>query len=159
MNEDSIGVNRGQVVDQQLEQHPVNPLDLTVSKSKLEDSPDSSPTLSIFSSFNSQSNNINNNNYAISSISESLKSPVNLSLCSVALVLVSGLWLAAGYFIQTLTPLYDSPSMLTYISVISLQFYFFLIPKRSNYPKTRVDGTLSINESDLGFDTFTNREV
>lgn len=139
MNEDSIGADGGQVAEQQQQ-----PLDLSTSA-------DPSPTLTAFS-FHSQAN-------TVPSLSDSLKSPVNLTLCSVAIILVAGLWLTAGYFIQALTPVYDSPSMLAYLSVISLQVYFFFIPKRPNYLKTRADGTILMNESDLGFDTYTNREV
>ena len=148
MNDSGIGVNGGQV-------RPSNPLDLfnsTPGKSAALASIDSSPTLTNFSN-NSQASS------GTISISEKLKSPVNLILCSLAICLVAGLWMFAGYFIQALTPEYDSTAMLTYLSVISLQFYFFFIPKRPNFPKRRADGTIMVDETDLGIDTYTNREV
>lgn len=144
MNADSIGVNGGQVVvpvANASKQATPPPLGLST-----EGSINSSPTLSNFS-VASQANT------AIS-LSDNLKSPVNLTLCSVALILVAGLWLLAGYFIQALTPVYNSTSMLAYLSVTSLQIYFFFIPKRLNYPSS-----VTRNESDLGLDTYTNREV
>lgn len=148
MNESSIGVNGGQV--ERTPKAPTNPLDLFATQIP---SIDSSPTLSNFSNFSQP------NNSTVVSISEKLRSPVNLILCSSLLFIVAGLWLAAGHLIQTLTPIYDSPSMLTYLSVISLQIYFFFIPKKSKFPNRRADGSLVVDETDLGFDTFTNREV
>lgn len=148
MNDTGIGVNGGQV-------RPTNPLDLFNSppgKPAALASIDSSPTLTNFSN-NSQANP------ATVSLSDKLKSPVNLTLCSLAICLVAGLWMFAGYFIQALTSEYDSPAMLTYLSVISLQIYFFFIPKRPSWPERRADGTVMVDETDLGFDTYTNREV
>lgn len=143
MNADSIGVAGGQVVNATAaSKQAAVPLGLSPEGSII----DSSPTLSNFS-FTSQAN-------SLVSLSEALKSPVNLTLCSVALILVAGLWLLAGYFIQALAPVYNSTSMLAYLSVTSLQIYFFFIPKRPNYPSS-----LARNESDLGLDTYTNREV
>ena len=153
MNECSIGVNRGQVGNSNTNTFPssatINPLDLSNSAKMNEENSviDSSPTLSNFS------NNWNSNVLISTTTTEKNKSPENLILCSVVLCIVAGLWLSAGHLIQFLTPVYNSPSMLTYFSVISLQFYFFLIPKR------RADRSLSMSESDLGFDTYTNREV
>lgn len=129
-----------------------NPLDLFSPQIiPTESSADSSPTLTNFSN-ESQPN-------TIISTSEKLKSPVNLTICSLALFVVAGLWLAAGHLIQNLTPVYDSPSMLTYLSVTFLQIYFFFIPKKPKFPNRRSDGTLIVTETDLGFDTYTNREV
>ena len=148
MNDSGIGVNGGQV-------RPTNPLDLFNSPPRNNSalaSLDSSPTLTNFSN-NSQANP------ATVTLSDKLKTPVNLTLCSLAIGLVAGLWLFAGYFIQALVSEYDSPTMLAYFSVISLQVYFFFIPKRPNFPARRADGTIMVDETDLGFDTYTNREV
>ena len=150
MNDSGIGVNGGQV-------RPTNPLDLFNSPpggNTALTSTDSSPTLTNFSN----SSQANAHNFSIT-ISEKFKSPVNLTLCSVAICFVAGFWMLAGYYIQALTPEYDSPAMLTYLSVISLQIYFFFIPQRSSFPKRRADGTVMVEEADLGFDTYTNREV
>lgn len=135
-----IGVDRGQVETSQ------QPLDLTPTISSTSiPSFDNSPALTNFS--------------ASISTSERRKSPINLTLCTLIMCIVSGFWLVAGYLIQDLTPIYDYPAMLTYLSVISLQIYFFFIPKRPLFPKRREDGLSIIDETDLGFDTFTNREV
>lgn len=148
MNESSIGVKGGQVERTQMTV-PTNPLDLFNNPVAV--SIDSSPTLSNFSNLSQPS--------IILSTSEKLRSPVNLVLCSILLCLVAGLWMATGHLIQTLTPVYDSTGMLTYLSVISLQIYFFFIPKKPKFPNRRADGTLIVDETDLGFDTYTNREV
>lgn len=141
MNDSGIGVNGGQVL-------PSNPLDQTTNLESF----DSSPTLTNFST-TSQAN------ATTTSIPEKLKMPVNLVICSLTIFLVAGLWIFAGYFIQALKTEYDSPAMLTYLSVISLQVYFFIIPKKPFFPKRRANGTFIVNEADLGFDTFSNREV
>jgi len=77
--------------------------------------------------------------------------------------MVAGLWLLAGYFIQELIPVYNAPAMLTYLSVISLQLYFILIPKKPKFPNIRgggVDeGGFMAEETSLALDTYTNREV
>lgn len=149
MNDSGIGVNGGQV-------RPSNPLDLYNSPPG---SLDSSPTLTNFSNLSQARANNAAAATAATSVSDKLKTSVNLTLCSLAIGLVAGLWLFAGYFIQALSSEYDSPAMLTYLSVISLQFYFFFIPKRPSFPKRRVDGTIMVDETDLSFDTYTNREV
>jgi hypothetical protein len=148
MNDAGIGVNGGQV-------RPSNPLDLFNSppgKLAVLASIDSSPTLTNFSN-NSQAN------AGTVSISDTLKASVNLTLCSLTICLVAGLWMFAGYFVQVLSTEYDSPAMLTYLSIISLQVYFFFIPKRPLFPNRRANGTIIVDETDLGFDTYTNREV
>lgn len=154
-------------------EQPLGLIDITPESTNSIPSFDSSPALTNFSNFfNGQPeplavtyNNNNNNNHTNNdastfiSSSERLKSPVNLTLCSVLLILVSGLWLVAGYFVQTVTVIYDSPSFLAYLSIISLQIYFLFIPRRPQFPKRRPDGSLIVNESDLTYDTYSNREV
>ena len=156
MNDNSIGVNGGQV-DTTKKNVPFgkNPLGLTTSSTV--DSVDSSPTLTNFS-------NISQFNPLV--ISSSHSSPSSdkstlLLICSLAICLVAGLWLLAGYFIQELVPIYNAPAMLTYLSVISLQFYFLLIPKKLKFPNRRganEEGFIG-DEGDLALDTYTNREV
>lgn len=135
-----IGVDRDQV-------ETSKPLDLTPTISSTSiPSFDNSPALTIFSA-------------ASISTSERHKSPVNLTVCTLIMCIVAGSWLVAGYLVQDLSPVYDYPAMLTYFSVISLQIYFFLIPKQPLFPKRREDGSSFVDETDLGFDTYTNREV
>lgn len=137
-----IGVDRGQV------ETPPHPLDLTptISSTSISiPSFDNSPGLRVFS--------------ASISISERHKSPINLTLCTLIMCIAAGFWLVAGYLVQDLSPVYDYPAMLTYISITSLQIYFFLIPHRPLYPKRREDGSSIVEETDLGFDTYTNKEV
>lgn len=155
MNDTSIGVNGGQV-------EAKNEIIITTSNKPLDlasdstiDSVDSSPTLTNFS-------NISRFNAVMtSSPSPFLGKSTTLIICSLAICLVAGLWLLAGYFIQELVPIYNAPAMLTYLSVASLQFYFVLIPKKPKFPSRRGGeevGNLG-EENDLSLDTYTNREV
>lgn len=156
MNDTSIGVCGGQVDGKEI----INPTPFDLSSnSNLEESFDSSPALSNFS-------NISHFNAVVISSSKSPHSTSRstvLILCSIAVVVVAGLWLSAGYFIRELVPIYNAPAMLTYLSVVSLQFYFFLIPMKPKLPSRRPDDGSSIgglgHESDLALDTYTNREV
>lgn len=135
-----IGVARDQV------EIPSHSLDLTPTISSTSiPSFNNSPDLTVFS--------------ASISISERHKSPINLTICTLIMCFAAGFWLVAGYLVQDLSPVYDYPAMLTYISITSLQIYFFLIPHRPLYPKRREDGSSVVVETDLGFDTYTNREV
>lgn len=160
MNDTSIGVIGGQVESNNnmniTTTCNTNPLDLT-SDSSIE-SVDSSPTLTNFS-------NISRFNAVITSTpSPSSDKTTTLIICSLAICLVAGLWLLAGYFIQELVPVYNAPALLTYLSVASLQFYFILIPKKTKLPTRRgaeeggISGVIG-HESDLSLDTYTNREV
>ena len=158
MNDSSIGVNGGQV-DIERKNNSTNynnPLGLNADSTVV--SVDSSPTLTNFS-------NISHFNAVIISSTSSPHSSdksTTLIICSLAICLVAGLWLLAGYFVQELIPVYNAPAMLTYLSVFSLQFYFILIPKRQKFPNRRGgDGAGSVvgGESDLALDTYTNREV
>lgn len=157
MNDTSIGVKGGQVAGINKENATFNstpPLGLNTASSTT-DSFDSSPALTNFSNI-SQYNAV-----VISSSITPVDKTTNLIICSLIICLVAGLWLLAGHFVQELVPVYNAPAMLTYLSVISLQFYFLLIPKKRKFPARRGEDETGIigDESDLALDTYTNREV
>lgn len=91
------------------------------------------------------------------SITERKKTPVSLTLCTLALAGVAGCWLIAGYFVQNLQPIYPNPTAIAYICIISLQIYFIFVSVPPAFPSH--DDEIGGGEDLLISDVYTNRET
>lgn len=90
------------------------------------------------------------------SILSTTKTPVSLTVCTLALVGAAGSWLIAGYFVQSLQQIYPSPTVMAYFSIASLQLYFVFISVPPPFPA--IDDTESVVDHDVS-DVYTNRET
>ncbi len=126
--------------------------------------PDNSP--GIIDETNIQNNLNNSNNIlprgtsssaSLASSASTQKNPVSLTVCTLALVAAAGSWLIAGYFIQSLQPVYPCPTVLAYLSIIALQVYFVTVSVPPAFPD--LDDTEAGREDLNVSDVYTNRET